>query len=81
MNIEKKTNTEKRYYTETGKMKGGQQMETNDSKLPGVVRGTANRLETDYMLLLSVSLPFFPSLKVMETLHKTAHHVKPMVRH
>lgn len=56
-------------------------METNDSKLPGVVRGTANRLETDYMLLLSVSPPFFPSLKVMETLHKTAHHAKPMVRH
>lgn len=56
-------------------------METNDSELPGVVRGTANRLETDYMLLLSVSLPFFPSLKVMEMLHKTAHHAKPMVRH
>lgn len=34
-------------------MKGGRQMETNDSGLPWVVRGADNRLEADYISLAS----------------------------
>lgn len=37
-------------------MKRGRQMETNDSVIPRVVRGAANRLETDY---ISLALSFF----------------------
>lgn len=41
---------------ERKKMKRGRQMETNDSGIPRVVRGAANRLETDY---ISLALAFF----------------------
>lgn len=40
-------------------MKETRQMETNDSEIPRVVRGAANRLETDY-ISLALSCFVFP---------------------
>lgn len=71
-------------------------METNDSGLPRVVRGAANRLQTDYIslglslsltLLLSLShscgyfLPFSNSFDVMETLQKDTYLAEPLAVH
>lgn len=56
MGIKREKYREKVLKREGEKMKGGRQMETNDSGLPRVVRGAANRLDTDY-ISLSVS-PF-----------------------
>lgn len=70
-------------------------METNDSGIPRVVRGAANRLETDYIsLTLSLCLPFLSrslyhayslplsnSFDVMETLQKEAYLAEPLDVH
>lgn len=68
-------------------------METNDSRIPGVVRGAANRLDTDY-ISLAPSFFVFPlcfslsharslsvsnSFDVMETLQ--AYLAKPLAAH
>lgn len=70
-------------------------METNDSGIPRVVRGAANRLETDYIsLALSLCLPFClspshapilslysNSFDVMETFQKEAYLAEPLDVH
>lgn len=53
------------------KMNRGRQMETNDSGIPGVVRGAANRWETDYISLTLSSLCFPPSLVPVLSLFQT----------
>lgn len=67
-------------------MKGGRQMETNDSGLPRVVRGAANRLETDYISLalslrLPFSLPLLNSFDVMETFQEDNYLAEPLDVH
>lgn len=55
-------------------MKGGRQMETNDSGIPRVVRGAANRLETDYISLalsLRLCLCLSPTLAPILCLSRT----------
>ncbi len=69
-------------------------METNDSGIPRVVRGAANRLETDYIsLAFSLFLPFclsrflmpisslFQTHLIMETLQKEAYFVESLDVH
>lgn len=61
-------------------------METNDSGLPRVVRGAANRLETDYISLalslrLPFSLPLLNSFDVMETFQEDNYLAEPLDVH